>query len=108
MDKRQQGAFDTALKQGLGAVTNPEAAKQVAADAQTRGPVEAIAAAVDAALEGVVNAAKQAGVELTPEVIGPAAKALALMMAAMMVESGFAGDVQELADEAMQVMGVPA
>jgi hypothetical protein len=106
MDAKQQKAFDTVLKQGLGAVTNPEAAQQVAADAQQRGPASAIAAAVDQALEGVTMAAQQAGVQLTPEIIGPAAKALALLMAAMMVESGFSGDVQELAMQALQEMGV--
>lgn len=106
MDGMKQKAFDTVLRQGLGAVTSQESAAAVAQDAAVRGPEAAIAEAVDRSIEGVVKAAQGAGVELPPEVVSAAATAIASAMSMMMAEAGGTDDPKALLQAVMEQLDV--
>ena len=104
MDGMKQGAFDTMVRQALGALTSEQSAAAVAEDAAARGPEAAIAEAVDRALEGIVTAAQKAGVRLPPEAVKGAAVAVAGAMSSMMAEAGGTEDPKALLQAVMQIL----
>ena len=106
MDPKKQKAFDAVVKQGLGALTSDDSAKTVMEDASVRGIDKAIADAVDTALEGIVKAAKDAGVDLPPDVIEAAAMTIAGSLVAMAVKSGAEADPKELLMMVQQQLGL--
>ena len=84
--------FDGIVKQGMQALTGDEFASRVAADAQQRGPAQAIVEAVNAAIGGVAQAAQQAGVEIPPDILEAAQVAIVQVMVAMMKDAGMVED----------------
>ena len=105
---RSQAMYDMALKQGMGAMTDPEASEALADDAEERGAAAALADAVDRCLEGVASAAGAAGAELPPEVMEAVAGTMVLAMAQALVEADAADDPEALAVEVMQILGLGA
>jgi hypothetical protein len=106
MEGMEQGAFDTMLRQALGALTQEQSASAVAQDAEARGPDAAIAEAVDRVMEGVVTAAQKAGVDLPQEAVKAAAVTTAGAMVSMMAQADGTDDPKALLQAVIQRLGI--
>lgn len=100
----EQKMFDTAVRQALLMLTSEKGAQALMTLAQSSGPAQAIAEMTMRVLEGVMQAASGAGVQVHPDVVPAAAKTSALVLAGLMQEAGMAEDAQVTAQEAVALM----